>query len=69
MSTPGSSGPISEEEVYHDHSFRISSWESDISVSVIFKSLSVNMVSANHVEDVEEDTNESEEMNLSDTDL
>jgi len=56
VSTPISSDPESEEEVYHDSSSATSSWDSDISIDNIFGSLLVNMVSANHLEDDEEDT-------------
>ena len=40
----------------------MSSWESDVSVGNIFRELSVNMVSTNHLEDGDE------EMIQSDTD-
>ena len=52
----------SEEEVYHDSSSAISSWDSDVSISVIFESISVNMVLASHLEDDGEDIIESEEL-------
>jgi len=39
------------EEVYLDSSSATSSWDLDVSVNVIFESLSVNMVSASHLED------------------
>ena len=68
VSTPFSSNFRSEEEVYHDSSSATSSWDSDVSVSVIFESLSVNMVSASHLEDDEEDTFKSEELIQSNSD-
>jgi len=68
VSTLISSNLESEEEVYHDHSSATSSWDSDVSVGAIFKSLSVNMVSASHLDNEDEDTVEYEEMIQSDTD-
>ena len=64
MSTLIPSGSESEGSLYHDHSSSTSSWESDISVGVIFKDLSVNMVSTSHLKDEDED----EETIQSDTD-
>jgi len=52
----------SEESLYHDHSSGTSPWESDVSVSDIFRDLSVNMISTSHLED------EDGEMIQSDTD-
>ena len=63
-----SSDSESEEEVYHDTSSAISLWNSDVSVGVIFESLSVNMVSASHLEDDGEDIIEFEELIQSDSD-
>ena len=51
VSTPVSSDPESEEEVCHDSSSAIASWDSDVSVSDIFGSLSVNMVSTSYLKD------------------
>ena len=65
---PVLSGPESEKEVYRDNSSETSSWDSDVSIGDIFRSLSVNMVSTSHVGDDEEDTFESEELIQSDTD-
>ena len=67
VSTPVSLDPEFE-EVYHDSTSATSSWDSDISVDDIFKSLSVNMVSTNHLTDVREDTFKSEELIQSDSD-
>jgi len=64
MSTPIPSSSESVESIYHDHLSGMSSWESDINVSTIFKDLSENMSSTNHIEDKGED----EEMIQSDTD-
>ena len=63
-----SSDSESKEEVYHDSSLATLSWESDVSVSDIFESLSVNMVSTNHLEDGGEDTFKSKEFIQSDYD-
>jgi len=63
-----SSDSESEEEVYHDSLSTISSWDSNVSVGVIFESLSVNMVSASHLEDDGKDIIESEELIQSDSD-
>ena len=46
----------------------MSLWDSDVSVGYIFKSLSVNIVSASHLEDDGEDTFKSEELIQSDSD-
>jgi len=62
VSTPISSASESEESLYHDLSSGMSLWESDVSVSNIFKELSVNMVSTSHPKDGDE------EMIQSDTD-
>jgi len=51
VSTPIQSASKSKESLYHNHSSGTSSWESDVSVSNIFKDLSVNMVSTSHSED------------------
>jgi len=53
-STPIPSASESKELLYHNHSSGTSSWESDVSVGNIFKDLSVNMVSASHLEDGDE---------------
>ena len=68
VSMPVSSDPESEEEDYHDNSSTTSSWDSDVSIGDIFKSLLVNMVSTSHLEDDEEDTFKSEELVQSDSD-
>ena len=62
VSTPIPSAFESEESLCHDDSSGTSSWESDVSVGNIFRELSVNMVSASHLEDGDE------EMIQSDTD-
>jgi len=62
VSTPFLSNSRSDEEVYHDSLSATSSWDSDVSVGVIFKSLSVNIVSASHLEDNREDTFKSEKL-------
>ena len=67
--TPVPSDPKSEEEVYHCNSAATSSWDSDINVSDIFESLSVNMVSSVYLEDDKEDTFKSEELVQSNSDL
>ena len=48
ISTPISSDSESKIEVYHDSSLTTSSWYSNVSVSDIFESLSVTMVSVFH---------------------
>ena len=68
VSTQVSSDYESEEEVYHDSSLPTSSRDLDISVGDIFGSLSVNMISTNHLEDDREDTFKSEELIQSDYD-
>ena len=68
VSTLVSSDPDSEKEVYHDSLSATSSWDSDVSIGNIFRSLSVNMTSTSHVEDDREDTFKSEELIQSDTD-
>jgi len=68
VTTPVSSDPESEKEVYHGSSSKTSSWDSDVSVSDIYKSLSVNIVSTSHSEDDGEDTFKSEELVQSDSD-
>jgi len=55
VSTPILSASESEKSLYHNHLSGTSSWESDVSVSSIFKELSVNMVSTNHPEDGDEE--------------
>ena len=65
VSTLTSSDQESEDCAYHDHSSRTSSWESDVSVGNIFKTLSVNMTSASCLEDGDED----EELIQPDTNL
>ena len=62
VSIPISSDSESEEEVYHDNSSATSSRDSDVSVDVIFESLSVNMVSTSHLEDDREDAFKSKEL-------
>jgi len=69
MYLPISSDPKSKKEVYHDSSSAMSSWDSDVSISDIFRSLSVNMVSTSPFEDDGEDTCESEEFLQSGSDL
>ena len=54
VSTPIPSA--SEESLCHDYSSVTSSWESDVSVSNIFREFSVNIVSASHLEDRDEET-------------
>jgi len=61
VTTPVSSDPWSDKEVYHDSLSATSSWDSNVSIGNIFGSLSVNMVSANHLEDDGDDTFELEE--------
>ena len=68
VSTPVLLNFESKEEVYHDNSSTISSWDSDVSVGGIFESLSVNMVTASHLKDDVEDTFKSEELIQSDSD-
>jgi len=63
VSTLTPSASESEGLLYHNHSSGMSSWESDVSVGNIFKDPSVNMVSASHPEDGDE------QMIQSDTDL
>ena len=67
VSTLVSLDPEPEEEVYRDNLSAISSWNSDISVGNIFKSLSVNMVSSSHLEDDRENTFKSKELIQSDS--
>ena len=55
VSTPISFEPESGDYAYHDHSSGTSSWDSDVSIGHIFKTLSVNMTSTNHLEDESED--------------
>jgi len=62
VSTPSSSNPESEKEVYHDSSSATSSWDSDVSIGDTFGSLSVNMISISHLKENGEDTFESEEL-------
>jgi len=62
VSTPISLDFEFEESLYHDHSSRTSSWESNVNICTIFQNLSVNMVSSSHLED------ENEEMIKSDID-
>ena len=68
VSTPVSSDFESEEEVDNDCSSITSSCDWDVSVGVIFESLSVNMISTSHLEKNEEDIIESEELIQSDFD-
>jgi len=65
---PVLSDPESEKEICHDSSSAMSLWDSDVSISDIFRSLSVNMVSTSHLEDDKEDTFESEELIQLDSD-
>ena len=69
VSMPVSSDLESKKEVYHDSSSVTLSWDSDISVDNIFKTLSVNMVLTSHLEEGREDTFESKELIQSDTNL
>jgi hypothetical protein len=55
VSTPPSSDQESEDCTYHDHSSGTSSWDSDVSIGDIFKTLSVNMTSLSHQENEDED--------------
>ena len=55
ISTPIPSTSESEESLYYDHSSGTSSWESNVSVSSIFKELSMNMVSTSHPEEENEE--------------
>ena len=55
VSTPIPADFESEEFLYHDHSLGTSSWESNVSVSDIFRDLSVNIVSINHLKDKDEE--------------
>jgi len=57
-----------EEEVYHDSSSATSPWDSDVSVGVIFENLSVNIVSASHLEADGEDSFKSKELIQSNSD-
>jgi len=68
ITTPVSSDPESEKEVYHDSSSATSSWDSDVNIGDIFGSLLVNMVSTSHLKDDGEDIFESEELIQSDSD-
>jgi len=65
---PISSDSESKEEIYHDNSSATSSWDSDVRVSDIFGSLSVNMVSTSHLENDGEDTFKYAELIQSDSD-
>jgi len=67
VSTPILSFSESEKSLYHNHTSGTSSWESDISVSGIFKDLAVNMVSTYHPEDGDEEIIQSETDPGSDT--
>ena len=60
ISMPVSSDLDSEKEVYHDNSSETSSWDSDVSIDDIFRSLSVNKASISHFKEDREDTFESE---------
>jgi len=60
VSTPVSSDSEPEQWVSHDHSSETLSLGSDVNISAIFKSLSVNMISNNHLE--HEDKDKTEEM-------
>jgi len=55
VSTPISPASKSDESLYHNHSLGTSLWESDVSVSNIFKELLVNIVSTSHLEDGDEE--------------
>jgi len=68
VSTPVSSDYESKEEIYYNSSSTTSSWDSNVSIGDIFGSLSVNMVSTNHLEDGGEDTFKSKEFIQSDYD-
>jgi len=54
VSTPVPSASDSEGPSGHNCSSDTSSWESDVSVSNIFKELSINMVSTSHLESEDE---------------
>jgi len=62
---PVPSDPESEKEVYHDSSSATSSWDSDVSIDDIFRSLSMNMISANHLKDDGKDTFDPKELSQS----
>ena len=68
VSTPISLDSESEEEVYHANTSATLSWDSNVSIDNIFKSLSVNIVSTNRLEDDGEDSFDSEELIQSDSD-
>ena len=55
VSTPVPSASDSEGPSGHNCSSDTSSWESDVSVSNIFRELSVNMISTSHPEDGDEE--------------
>ena len=69
VSKPVSLDHESEKEVYHDSSSATSSWDSDVSIGDIFRSLSVNMVSTSHLKENGGNTFESEELIQSDSDI
>jgi len=56
VSTSIPSASESKKSLYHNHSFGTSSWESDVSVGNLFTELSVNIVSASHLEDENKET-------------
>ena len=66
VTIPISSDPGSDKEVYHDSSSATLSWDSDVSVNNIFRTLLVNMVSTSHLEEDRKATFESEELIQSD---
>jgi len=55
VSTQIPSGSESEGSLHHNHSSDTSSSESDVSVSNIFKELSINMVSTSHPKNGDEE--------------
>jgi len=62
VSTPIPSASESEKLLYHDYSSGTSSWDSNVSISNLFRELSVYMISASQLED------RGEEMIQADTD-
>src|SRR4051812_32361357 len=45
--------PALNKMVSHDHSSDMSSWESDINIGTVFEGLSINMVSASPLKNIE----------------
>jgi len=54
VSTPIPLDIISRESLYDDHSSGMPSWKLDVTISIIFRNLSVNMVSTSHLEEEDE---------------